>query len=180
MIVICPCDAIEARKATVAAVTTGTPVYLRLAREKTPIMTTDDSPFEIGRAWVAWSSDSPRVGLVATGALLHEALLAARALSDEGIDVEVLNLSTVKPIDGDALVALAKKTGRLVTIEEHQIYGGMGSAVAECLAGRHPVPIEFIGVHDDFGQSGTPEELLDHYGMSSNAIVAAARHVLTR
>jgi len=143
-------------------------------------MTTDETPFDIGRASVVWSSDSPRVGLVATGALLHQALLAARALADEGLDVEVLNLSTVKPIDGDALVALAKKTGRIVTIEEHQIFGGMGSAVAECLAGRHPAPIEFVGVHDDFGQSGTPEELIEHYGMSRAAIVAAARHVLTR
>src|SRR5262245_16982546 len=129
MIVICPCDAIEARKATLAAVATGTPVYLRLAREKTPIMTTDDTPFEIGRALVVWSSDAPRVGLVATGALLHKALLAARTLADEGVDVEVLNLSTVKPIDADALVALARKAGRIVTVEEHQIFGGMGSAV---------------------------------------------------
>lgn len=180
MIVICPCDAIEARKATLAAVSTGTPVYLRLAREKTPIMTTDETPFEIGRASVVWSSDSPRVGFVATGALLHKALLAARALADEGVDVEVLNLSTVKPIDADALVALAKKTGRIVTVEEHQIFGGMGSAVAECLSGRHPVPIEFIGVHDDFGQSGKPEELIEYYGIGRDAIVAAARRVTAR
>jgi transketolase len=180
MIVICPCDAIEARKATLAAVATGTPVYLRLAREKTPIMTTDETPFEIGRASVVWSSDSPRVGFVATGALLHEALLAARALADEGVDVEVLNLSTVKPIDADALVALAKKAGRIVTIEEHQIFGGMGSAVAECLAGHHPVSIEFVGVHDDFGQSGKPEELIEYYGMGRDAIVAAARRVMGR
>jgi transketolase len=180
MVVICPCDAIEARKATLAAVSTGTPVYLRLAREKTPIMTTDETPFEIGRASIVWSSDSPRVGFVATGALLHKALLAARALGDEGVDVEVVNLSTVKPIDTDALVALAEKTGRIVTIEEHQIFGGMGSAVAECLSGRHPVPIEFIGVHDDFGQSGKPEELIEHYGMGRDAIVAAARRVMAR
>jgi transketolase len=180
MIVICPCDAIEARKATLAAVATGTPIYLRLAREKTPIMTTDDTPFVIGRASIVWSSDSPRVGFVATGALLHEALLAARALADDGVDVEVLNLSTVKPIDADALVALAKKAGRIVTIEEHQIFGGMGSAVAECLAGHHPVPIEFVGVHDDFGQSGKPEELIEYYGMGRDAIVAAARRVMGR
>ena len=180
MIVICPCDAIEARKATLAAVATGTPVYLRLARETTPIMTTDETPFEIGRASVVWSSDSPRVGFVATGALLHKALLAARTLADERIAVEVLNLSTVKPIDADALVAVAKKTECIVTIEEHQIYGGMGSAVAECLSGRHPVPIEFVGVHDDFGQSGKPEELIEYYGMGRDAIVAAALRVMAR
>lgn len=180
MIVVCPCDAIEARKATVAAVATGTPVYLRLAREKTPIMTTDDSPFEIGRASIAWTSESPRVGLIATGALLHKALLAARALADANIDVEVMNLSTIKPIDADAVVSLARKAGRIVTIEEHQVFGGMGSAVAECLATRHPVPMEFVGVHDAFGQSGTPEELIEHYGMGADAIVAAARRVMAR
>ena len=180
MMVVCPCDAIEARKATVAAVATGTPVYLRLAREKTPVMTTNDTSFEIGRAQTMWSSTAPKVGLVATGSLLHKALLAARALEEDGIDVEVLNLSTIKPLDRDALVALARKTGRLVTVEEHQIYGGMGSAVAECLAARFPVPIEFVGVHDRFGQSGTPEELIEYYGMGKDAIAGAVRRVMQR
>jgi transketolase len=143
-------------------------------------MTTDETPFEIGRARTVWSSAAPKVGLVATGALLHKALLAARALEHDHIDVEVLNLSTIKPLDVDAIVALARKTGRLVTIEEHQIYGGMGSAVAECLAASHPVPIEFIGVHDRFGQSGTPEELIEYYGMGTDAIVDAVRKVVRR
>lgn len=180
MIVICPCDAIEARKATVASVATGTPVYLRLAREKTPVMTTDDTPFQIGRAQIAWTSDAPSVGLVATGALLHKALLAARVLQDDGIEVEVINLATIKPLDTEALVALAKKAKRIVTIEEHQISGGMGSAVAECLAKHHPVPMRFIGVDDRFGQSGTPEELIEYYGMGRDAIVAAARELVAR
>jgi transketolase len=180
MIVICPCDAIEARKATVAAVTTGTPVYLRLARNKTPVITTDDTPFAIGRAQIVWSSDAPRVGLVACGALLHKALLAARTLHEGGVQVEVVNLSTVKPIDTEAIVALAKKAKRIVTIEEHQIYGGMGSAVAECLAKNYPVPMRFVGVDDRFGQSGTPEELIEHYGMGRDAIVNAARDVMVR
>jgi transketolase len=179
MIVICPCDAVEARKATVAAVATGTPVYLRLARNKTPVMTTEQTPFEIGRARIAWKSDAPKVGLVATGALLHKALLAAKALQADGIDVEVINLSTIKPLDSDALVALAKKTGRIVTIEEHQIFAGMGSAIAECLAKHHPVPMRFIGVDDQFGQSGTPEELIEHYGMGQDAIVNAVREIIT-
>jgi transketolase len=180
MMVICPCDAIEARKATEAAVWTGTPVYLRLARNKTPIMTTDDTPFEIGRAQTVWTSAAPTVGLVATGALLHKALLAARALQDDGVDVEVVNLSTIKPIDEESLIALAKRTGRLVTIEEHQIRGGMGSAVAECLVRHFPVPMEFIGVDDRFGQSGTPEQLIEYYGMGRDAIVVAVHRVLAR
>jgi transketolase len=180
MIVICPCDAIEARKATVAAVTTGTPVYLRLARDKSPVITTDDTPFEIGRARIVWSSDAPKVGFVACGALLHKALLAAKTLQNDGVEVEVVNLSTVKPIDREALIALARKTKGIVTIEEHQIFGGMGSAVAECLAKHYPVPIHFVGVDDQFGQSGTPEELIEHYGMGRDAIVSAAREVMSR
>jgi transketolase len=180
MVVVCPCDAVEAKKATVAAVSTGTPVYLRLAREKTPVMTTDDTPFQIGRAQIVWTSAAPKVGLVATGALLHKALLAAKSLHDDGVDVDVVNLSTVKPLDQDALVALAKRTRRIVTIEEHQIRGGMGSAVAECLAKYFPVPMRFIGVDDRFGQSGTPEELIEHYGMGRDAIVGAAHDILGR
>lgn len=178
IMVICPCDAIEARKATIAAAKTDTPVYLRLAREKTPVMTTDETPFEIGRAQIVWRSDAPKVGLVATGALLHKALLAAKALLDDDIDVEVMNLSTIKPLDEDALIALAERTGRIVTVEEHQIRAGMGSAVAECLVQHHPVPMRFIGVDDRFGQSGTPEELIEHYGMGRDAIVGAVKQVL--
>ncbi len=179
MMVICPCDAIEARKATVASVATGTPVYLRLAREDTPVMTTDETPFEIGRAQVMWAGDAPTVGIVATGALLYKALLAAQALHDDGVEVEVMNLATVKPLDEDALVALARRTGRIVTVEEHQIRAGMGSAVAECLVQRAPVPMRFVGVDDQFGQSGTPEELIEYYGMGVDAIVGAVRELLT-
>lgn len=180
MTVICPCDAIEARKATIAAVSTGTPVYLRLAREKTPVMTTDNTPFEIGRAQIVWMSDAPVVGVIATGALLHKALLAAAALHDDGIEVAVMNLSTIKPLDEAAIVAFAKRTTRIVTVEEHQIRGGMGSAVAECLAKHHPTAMRFIGVDDKFGQSGTPEELIEHYGMGRDAIVRAAREIAGR
>lgn len=179
MMVICPCDAIEARKATVAAVSTGTPVYLRLARNDTPIMTTDATPFEIGRARTVWRAESPTVGLVATGALLHKALLAAKALQQADIEVDVVNLATIKPLDEDALVALAERTGRIVTVEEHQIRGGMGSAVAECLVQRHPVPMRFVGVDDLFGQSGTPDELIEYYRMGSDAIVAAVLDVIS-
>ena len=179
MIVISPCDAIEAKKATEAAVDTGTPVYLRLAREKTPVMTTVATPFKVGKAQIFWQSKAPKVGIIATGALVHKALLAAKELETE-VEVEVMNLSTIKPLDEKAIVALAKKAGRIVTVEEHQIRGGMGSAVAECLAKHSPVPIEFIGVDDQFGQSGTPEELIEHYGMGKDAIIKAVRRVLKR
>jgi transketolase len=178
MVVICPCDAVEARKATVAAVSTGTPVYLRLARNKTPVMTTDDTPFRIGEAQIVWQAAGAKVGLIATGALLHKALLAARSLAEDGIPVEVMNLSTIKPLDETAVVALAQRTGRIVTVEEHQIFGGMGSTVAECLATHHPVAMRFVGVRDQFGQSGTPEELIEYYGMGRDAIVAAVHDVL--
>ncbi|MDZ4205764.1 MAG: transketolase C-terminal domain-containing protein, partial [Patescibacteria group bacterium] len=162
MVVLSPCDAIEAKKATLASVDTGTPVYIRLAREKTPIMTTEATPFEIGKAQTFWKpsgSTTRKVGIIATGALLHRALLAAKALEEKGIGVEVMNLATIKPLDEKAIIELAKKTGRIITVEEHQIRGGMGSAVAECLAKNFPVPMEFIGVDDQFGQSGTPDEL---------------------
>jgi transketolase len=178
MMVICPCDAVEARKATVAAASTGTPVYLRLARNDTPVMTTGETPFEIGKAQIVWTSAAPKVGVIGTGALLHNALLAARALETAGIAVEVMNLSTIKPLDEEAVVALAERTGRIVTVEEHQVFAGMGSAVAECLAKRHPVPMRFIGVDDQFGQSGTPEELIEHYGMGKDAIMKAVKEVI--
>ena len=180
MIVLSPCDSIEARKATEASVDTGTPVYLRLAREKTPIMTTKATPFEIGKAQIFWESEKSQVGIIATGALLYKALQAAKELNGKGIEVEVMNLSTIKPLDEKALITLAKKTGRIITVEEHQIAGGMGSAVAEYLAKNFPVPIEFIGVDDQFGQSGTQDELIAHYGMDTKSIIKAVNKILKR
>jgi len=186
MVVISPCDAVEARKATLAAAETDTPVYLRLAREATPVMTTMSTPFEIGKAQTFWQGKNPKVGIVATGALVYKALEAARELDpstgsgQEGIAVEVINLATIKPLDEEAVIDLAKRTGKIVTVEEHQIAGGMGSAVAECLSANYPVPIEFIGVRDQFGQSGTPEELIEHYGMGTQDIIKAIRKILKR
>ncbi len=182
MIVLSPCDSLEAKKATLTSVDTGTPVYIRLAREKTPVMTTLETPFEIGKAQIFWKSEKPKVGIVATGALLYKALQAAKILKiiEEKIEVEVINLSTIKPLDEQAIVELAKKTGRIVTVEEHQIKGGMGSAVAECLVKHFPVPMEFIGVDDQFGQSGTPEELIEHYGMGTKSIINAVNKILKR
>jgi len=178
MVVISPCDSIEAKKATVACAENGTPVYLRLAREKTPVMTTVDTPFEIGKAETFWVSEKPVVGIIATGALLYKSLVAAQKLNEEGIQVEVLNLSTIKPLDEEKIIALAKKAGKIMTVEEHQVHGGMGSAVSELLSEKFPVPMRFIGVHDEFGQSGTPDELIEHYGMGDKDIIKAVKELI--
>lgn len=182
MVVISPCDAIEARKATLSAAKTNTPVYIRLAREKTSVITTEETPFEIGKAQIFWKPvmGKSMVGIVATGALVHKALRAAQELEREKIAVTVINLPTIKPLDERALISLAQEAGALVTVEEHQIAGGMGSAVAECLAQHRPVPIEFVGVHDKFGQSGKPEELIEHYKMGVSHIKEAVQKVLKR
>ncbi|QQR50209.1 transketolase family protein [Candidatus Nomurabacteria bacterium] len=181
MMVISPCDSIEAKKATLALASYGKPAYIRLAREKTPVMTITETSFEIGKAQIFYRPDGiAHVGIIATGALVHKALIAARDLEKKGVKVIVMNLATIKPLDTSAILALAKETKAIVTVEEHQVAGGMGSAVAEYLAGHFPVPIEFIGVQDKFGQSGTPEELLKHYGMSRESIATAVMKVLGR
>jgi transketolase len=182
MVVISPCDSIEAKKATLAIAKTNTPVYLRLAREKTPIITTEDTPFEIGKAQIVFQpiAGKPDVGIIATGALLHKALKVAHELEKEKIGVTVLNLSTIKPLDEKAVIKLAQDAKAIVTVEEHQIAGGMGSAVAECLAKHAPTPLEFIGVKDEFGQSGNPEELIEHYGMGEKSIMEAAKKAMKR
>ncbi len=182
MDVISPCDSIEAEKATLAIAGNTKPTYLRLAREKTPIITTAETPFEIGKAQIFWEPDHgiAHVGIIATGALVHKALCAAKELEKKGIRSRVMNLPTIKPLDSEAIIALAKETKAIVTVEEHQIAGGMGSAVSELLASTYPVPIEFIGVHDKFGQSGTPEELIELYGMGQKAIEKAIVEVINR
>lgn len=178
--VISPCDALEARKATLASIDTPEPVYIRLAREKTPIITTDKTPFQIGRAEVYWECEKPEAGIIATGALLHKALEAAKALAEVGVEVEVLNLSTIKPLDTKAILEFAKRNKKLVTVEEHQLAGGMGSAVAEFLAENYPVPIEFVAIRDEFGQSGTPDELIEHFNLGQKGIISAVKKVLKR
>ena len=182
MVVLSPCDAIEAKKATIAAAKTDTPVYLRLAREKTPVITTKDSPFEIGKAQIFWQppNGKPEVLIIATGALVYKALLAAQNLEKEKIGATVLNIHTIKPLDEKQIIKLTKEAGAIVTIEEHQIAGGLGSAVSEVLSQNFPVPIEFIGVRDQFGQSGKMEELLEHYGMNEKSIFDAVKKVIQR
>lgn len=182
MVVISPCDSIEAKKATIALAKTKSPTYIRLAREKTSILTTEESPFEIGKAQVLWSPAIGKadVAIIATGALVYRALQVAKALEKEKIGVTVVNLSTIKPLDTDTILKVAKNAGRVVTVEEHQVAGGMGSAVAEFLATAHPVPIEFVGVKDQFGQSGTPDELIAHYGLDEKGIALAVKKVMRR
>jgi transketolase len=183
MVVISPCDSIEAKKATIACANTKFPTYIRLAREKTPIITTENSPFEISKAQLLFTpKDNKRaeVGIIATGALVHKALIVANKLEKEGKNVKVLNLSTIKPLDEDAVWRLGHETGAIVTVEEHQVTGGMGSVVAECMARHYPTPIEFVGVKDKFGQSGTPDELIEFYEMGENAIMSAVKKVLLR
>lgn len=180
MAVISPCDAEEARKATLAAAAYEGPVYIRLAREKTPLMTTPETPFEFGKANVVWKSDSPVAAIFATGPLLFNALSAARELEKDGVAITVINIHTIKPLDTKTVVAEAKKAGAVVSVEEHQIAGGLGSAVAEVLAQECPVPQEFVGVRDQFGQSGEPKELIEHYGMGVSHITAAIKKAIAR
>lgn len=182
MVVVYPCDAVEAKKATMAIAKTKHPTYLRLAREKTPLITTLETPFEIGKAQIMFSPESGNadIGIIACGPLVHNALKVAREFEEKGIKVKVMNLATIKPLDEEAILKIAKETNAIVTVEEHQIAGGMGSAVAEYLVKNYPVPMEFIGVHDLFGQSGTPIELIEHYGMGVSHIKEAVEKVLKR
>lgn len=183
MTVIAPCDAVEAKKATIAAATWDGPVYIRLAREATPIVTTEDTPFAIGHAQLFFAPQEgmkAQAVIIATGSLVYNALMAAKQLETEGVGVKLLNLPTIKPLDEASILEIAKECGAVVTVEEHQRKGGMGSAVAEFLAKTHPTKQEFIGVDDQFGQSGTPEELVEHYGMGIAAIVEATKRVIAR
>jgi len=182
MVVISPCDSVEAKKATLAAAKTKIPTYIRLIRDKTPVITTENTPFEIGKAGVYFEpiTGKPDVAIIATGSLVYKALIAAKELEKEKIGITVVNLATIKPLDEETILRVVKSAGAVVTVEEHQVSGGMGSAIAELLAAKLPTPIEFIGVQNKFGQSGTPEELLEHYGMGVSHIKSAVMKVLKR
>ena len=178
MIVIAPADVHEARKATIAAVKHNGPVYIRLGRSNTPVVTTPESPFEIGKAEVFYEADSQlkkQIGIIVTGTLVFNALKSAKLLETEGIGVTVLHVPTIKPLDCAAIEKLAKEHEILITVEEHQKAGGLGSAVAEYLSEVFPKKIIRIGVSDQFGQSGEPDELIAHYGMGIDSIVSAGR-----
>ncbi len=178
MVVLVPCDAIEAQKATFAGAFNGSPTYIRLGREKSPVITTKETPFQVGRAEIF--REGKDVTIIACGLLVHNSILAAEELSEEGIDCEVINSHTVKPIDAETIIASAKRTGAVVSAEEHQVRGGLGSAVAEVLSQNFPVPQEFIGMQDRFGESGTPNELFEAFGMDVKSIKVAVKRVISR
>jgi transketolase len=178
MVVIAPCDSIEAEKATLAMAKDKRPNYLRLAREATPVITTDKTPFEIGKAYVFASGAD--VTLIATGTMTYQALAAALALYKDGIEAEVIHVPTIKPLDAETILKSVRKTGAAVTAEEGQIIGGLGGAVAELLAEEQPAPLKRIGMLDRFGESGAPDELLAHFGLDAKHIRLAAHSVVDK
>jgi transketolase len=178
MTVIVPCDVVETKKATMASADIHGPVYLRFGREPIPVITKEDAPFKIGRAEVL--REGKDVALLACGTMVYESLMAAELLEKKGVSARVVNIHTVKPIDEEAIVKAAKECGAIVTAEEHQLFGGFGSAVAEVLAKRAPAPVEMVGIHDVFGESGSPTDLMAAFHLKDVDIAAAAEKVLKR
>lgn len=178
MVVINPCDYNQTKAATIAIADYEGPVYLRFGRPVVPVFTPEDQKFEIGKA--VHLVEGTDVTILATGHLVWEAILAAEALLEKGIKAEVINIHTIKPLDVQAILASVKKTGCVVTAEEHQYNGGLGDSVAQYLAMNHPTPMEFVGVNDSFGESGKPAELMEKYGLNAEAIVAKAIKVMAR
>jgi len=178
MIVVAPADSIEAAKATIALAHMKGPAYIRLAREKTPVITTEDTPFSLSRAQVLRSGTD--LTIVACGTMVYQALMAAYLLEQHGIEAEVINAAVIKPLDAVTITSSARKTGAVITAEEHQIAGGLGGAVAEALADHHPVPMVRVGMTDRFGESGAPDELLEHFGLTAKHIAAHAQDLLGR
>jgi len=189
MQVFAPCDMWEGKKVSYAISKVYGPCYARFTREKTPVFTTEETPFEIGKAQIFWEAKPPAGGLssqkldvaiIACGPLVHNAILAAADLEKEGIKIRVINNVSIKPMDEAIIIQAAKDAGAIVTVEEHQVAGGMGSAVAEVLAKNYPVPLEFIGVQNRFGESGNPNELIEAFGMGVTHIKDAAKKVIKR
>lgn len=178
MVVIAPCDSKEAEKATVAMSEDKRPNYLRLAREATPVFTTDKTPFEIGKAQIF--NEGKDITIVTTGTMTYQALVAAKSLEKDGISAEVIHCATIKPLDEDAILKSIKKTGFVITAEEGQITGGLGGAVAELLSENLPRPLKRIGVKNRFGESGKPEELLRAFGLTHTHIVLAVHELLSK
>jgi len=176
MKVIVPCDSIETKKATLAAAEVYGPVYLRFAREKTAVVTTEQTPFNIGKAEIFREGND--VAIIACGPMVYEALIAAEALERQGISVMVVNNHTIKPLDKPTILNVAKKTRAIITAEEHQTTGGLGSAIAEFLSQVFPVPMRFVGVKDRFGESGNTDELMKKFGLTAQDIIIAAKEVL--
>jgi transketolase len=171
MIVVAPGDSVEAEKATIAIAKNGKPTYLRLARDATPIFTTAEAPFEIGRAYLL--REGADVTIVSTGTMTYHALVAASLLEDMGIGVDVVHCPTIKPLDDETILGSAAKTALVVTVEEAQIAGGLGGAVAELLGERLPTRLHRLGIRDRYGESGKPAELLKHFGLTGEEIAAS-------
>lgn len=178
MTLVVPCDYVEARKATIAIGEMEGPAYIRFGREATPVFTRDETPFTLGKAEVF--RDGRDVAIIACGPMVWEALVAAEELAKEGVEARVINMHTIKPLDTATIAAAARDCGAIVTAEEAQIIGGLGSAVAQAVVKNHPVPMEFVGVTDTFGGSGTPDELMKAFGLTSEFIITSVRKVLRR
>ena len=178
MAVVIPADYEQTRQATHAIYQYNGPVYLRFGRPKVPMFIPEDLPFEIGKAQILKPGND--VTIIANGHLVWEAVMATAELEKAGVSVELINLHTVKPFDADTVLASVRKTGAVVTAEEHQVNGGMGESVARCLVENHPAPQEFVGVNDSFGESGKPHELMEKYGIYRTNIVAKTKAVLSR
>jgi transketolase len=178
MVVINPCDYNQTKAATIAIAEYDGPCYLRFGRPKWPVFIPEDMPFEIGKALML--NEGKDVTIFATGHMVWKAIEAGHMLAEKGIDAEVVNIHTIKPLDRDAILASAKKTGCVVTAEEHQMNGGLGDSIAQLLSRELPTPMEFVAVNDSFGESGTPDQLLEKYGLTSAAIVAAAERAISR
>lgn len=176
--IVVPCDYHETKKATIALGEMNGPAYFRFAREKTPVITTEDAPFKIGKANILKTGSA--VTIAACGPLVYQSLVAAEELERDGIACEVINCHTIKPFDTATLIKSVKKTGCVVSVEEHQITGGLAGAVAETVSRNHPVPMESVGMPDCFGESGEPDELLEKYGMTSQAIIQAVKRIVKR
>jgi len=182
MTVISPCDYFETKKAILATLKMKTPVYIRLPREKSPLITSEMTPFEIGKAYTLFvpSKANADVAIIATGPIIHNALLAANELEKHGIAVKVINITTIKPLDEKTLLEISHETKAVVSVEEHQIAGGLGSVLSEFFVKHNPIPMEFVGVHDRFGQSGTATELIEYYGLGVKNIIQAVKRVHAR
>ena len=178
MVVINPCDYNQTKAATIAIADHVGPVYLRFGRPTLPVFTAPDQKFEIGKAWMV--NEGKDVTIIATGHMVWEAILAGEKLAELGIDAEIINIHTIKPIDEEAILKSVGKTGCVVTAEEHNILGGLGESVARVLASNLPTPIEFVAVQDTFGESGTPDQLMEKYGLKDRHIVEAVQKVLKR
>jgi transketolase len=178
MVVINPCDYNQTKAATLAIAEHNGPVYLRFGRPKVPVFIPEDEPFVIGKALMI--NKGKDVSIIATGHLVWEAIEAAKSLAKEGVSAEVINIHTIKPLDNEVILASAAKTGCVVSAEEHQRNGGLGDSIAQLLSRNNPTPMEMVAIDDQFGESGTPEQLMDKYGLNASAIIAAVKRVMAR